>query len=198
MSANDKTRTCPENDSNTVDQAAHGVSRRNFFKGVGAAGVAAASTPFAGAAKAQSAPVVDGTPEQIHLTWGEDPSESVVVSWASTAHAVNPRVLCRSSGSHHDEIVHAIQRVYTDGLNGKTVFTYHTHLQGLKAGTAFHYSVTADNSSNAGEPFTATFQTAPRGHAPFRWTSFGDLATPNTTWVMSSPQSRFAVAAVEQ
>jgi hypothetical protein len=24
-----------------------------------------------------------GTPEQIHLTWGEDPAASVVVSWAS-------------------------------------------------------------------------------------------------------------------
>jgi hypothetical protein len=192
MSANDKTGTCPE------DQPAHGVSRRNFFKGVGAAGVAAASVPFTGVSKAQAASAPDGTPEQIHLTWGEDPAESVVVSWASLAQALNPRVLYRIGNSHHDEIVHAIQRVYTDGLNGETVFTYHAHLRELKAGATVSYSVTADNDSNATQPFTASFQTAPRGRAAFRWTSFGDLATPNTIWVLSSPQSRFAVEAVEQ
>jgi 3',5'-cyclic AMP phosphodiesterase CpdA len=58
--------------------------------------------------------------------------------------------------------------------------------------------VTADNSSQAAKPFTATFRTAPRGRAPFRWTSYGDLATPNTGWALSSPQSRFAVQAVER
>src|SRR5262249_22459233 len=147
-----------------------------FFKGVGAAGVAAAATPFAG--KAASGSVPDGTPEQVHLTWGEDPATSVVVSWASMAQALNPRVLYRSENSHRNEVAHAVQRVYTDGLNGETVFTYHAHLRGLKAGTTFHYSVTADNDSNVAQPFSASFQTAPHGRAPFRWTSYGDLATP--------------------
>ena len=34
----------------------------------------------------------DGTPEQIHLTWGENPATSVVVSWASPGPATGPRV----------------------------------------------------------------------------------------------------------
>ncbi len=194
MTTNDKTRTCAPGEHGGSAQS---LSRRGFFKGVGAAGVAAAAG-VSGAGQAQSTPVPDGTPEQVHLTWGDDPSSSVVISWASMAQAVNARVAYRADSSHHSEVVHAIQRVYTDGLNGETVFTYHAHLHGLKAATIFHYSVTADNDSNAAEPFSATFQTAPRGRAPFRWTSYGDLATPNTKWVLSSPQSQFAVAAVEQ
>ena len=50
---------------------------------------------------------------------------------------------------------------------------------------------------NRVHPFESTFRTAPRGREPFRWTSYGDLSTPVTSWVLSSPQSRFAVQAVE-
>ena len=57
--------------------------------------------------------------------------------------------------------------------------------------------MTADNDSNAADPFSATFRTAPAGRAPFRFTSFGDLATPNTAWVLSYGQSVYAVEAVE-
>ena len=165
--------------------------------GAGAAGLAAAASPralFAG--DAGSAPA-DGTPEQIHLTWGEDPTSSVFVSWASLAQAVNPRVVL-GHASTAEKIIHAVQRSYTDGLNGQTVFTYHARIEGLKAGSTYRYSVTADNDRSRTQPFRATFQTAPRGRAPFRWTSYGDLATPVSSWVLSSPQSRYAVGAVEQ
>ena len=40
-------------------------------------------------------------------------------------------------------------------------------------------------------------RTAPAGRVPFRFTSFGDLATPNTAWVLSYGQSAYAVKAVE-
>jgi hypothetical protein len=60
-----------------------------------------------------------GTPEQIHLTWGDDPARSVVVSWASPGQAVRPRVRIGQ------RVIPAQQRVYTDGLNGHTVWTYH-------------------------------------------------------------------------
>ncbi len=92
----------------------------------------------------------------------------------------------------------SVQRTYTDGLNGQTVFTYHAKLDGLHSGARYRYAVTADNDRNFAKPFAATFQTAPRGRASFRWTSYGDLATPVTSWVLSSPQSRFAVEAVER
>ena len=112
------------------------LSRRTFVAGVGLSGLlsSASSRDLSGRSESKTA---DGTPEQIHLTWGEDPASSVCLSWASAAQAINPRVhITQSSGSH---TVHAVQRTYTDGLNGETVFTYHAELAGLKADCEFHY-----------------------------------------------------------
>jgi hypothetical protein len=169
------------------------TNRRDFFKGAGAA----AASPLTLASETTEATHADGTPEQIHLTWGDDPSQTVFVSWASPAQAVNPRVILEHPGAT-PSVIHAIQRNYTDGLNGQTVFTYHAKIDHLTPHASYRYSVTADNDSHLRSPFTATFHTAPRGRAPFRWTSYGDLATPNTAWVLSSPQSRHAVDAVER
>ncbi len=171
------------------------VSRREFFRAAGVTGVAAAAAPLT-RASATHAAAADGTPEQIHLTWGADPSRTVVVSWASPAQAMNPRVTLEHPGGPA-RLLHAIQRTYTDGLNGQTVFTYHATLDGLAPQTSYRYSVTADNDGLP-QPFTAMFETAPRGRRPFRWTSYGDLATPVTTWALSSPQSHHAVDVVER
>lgn len=168
------------------------LSRREFFKGA-----AAAATPLSILSTSEAATSADGTPEQIHLTWGEDPSHTVVVSWVSPAQATQPRVLLERTG-HSPAVIHAVQRTYTDGMNGQTVFTYHARLEGLDADTVYHYAVTADNDRSRAKPFSASFKTAPRGRHPFRWTSYGDLATPVTAWKLSSPQSRHAVDAVER
>jgi hypothetical protein len=132
-----------------------------------------------------------GTPEQIHLTWGDDPATSVVVSWASPGPATRPQVRIGQ------RVIPAEPRLYTDGLNGETVWTYHARVGGLRPGATYAYMVTADNDGNASDPFSATFRTAPGGRKPFRFTSFGDLATPNTAWVLSYGQSAYAVEAVE-
>jgi hypothetical protein len=184
-----------ETDSSDLpnDGAPSGLSRRGFLRSAAVAGLAAGTAPL-GSARAASA---DGTPEQVHLTWGEDPTSSVVVSWASPAAAVNPRVhFGRSGWMQHT--IHAVQRTYTDGLNGQTVFNYHARLDGLPHDSLIHYAVTADNDSNRNSPFSASFRTAPRGRAKFRFTSYGDLATPVTTWVLSYGQSKFAVDAVNR
>jgi 3',5'-cyclic AMP phosphodiesterase CpdA len=170
------------------------LTRRGFFRKAGIGGLAAAAAPL-GLLADPSKTATAGTPEQIHLTFGADPSSCVWVSWVSGGQSVNPCVILkRSSG---EAVIHAIQRTYTDGLNGQTVFTYHAELCGLKPGTVHRYAVTSDNDSRRGQPFTAAFRTAPTGRAPFRWTSYGDLSTP-AEWVLSSPQSRFAVEAVER
>jgi hypothetical protein len=178
------------------------LSRRDFFKEAGATGLTAAASPLTSYSAEEQAASGDGTAEQIHLTWGDDPSSTVVVSWASPVQSVNPRVQIRESNnretSHADRVIHAVQRSYTDGLNGQTVFTYHAKIDRLRPASAYDYSVTADNDRNRARPFTAGFQTAPAGRAPFRWTSYGDLATPNTSWALSWPQSRYAVQAVER
>ena len=88
-------------------------------------------------------------------------------------------------------------QTYTDGINGEQVWAYHARVGGLRPGTGYSYTVTADNDAHAGAPFAGSFQTAPRGRAGFRFTSFGDLATPNTQWVLSYGQSAYAVGSVE-
>jgi hypothetical protein len=194
-----KDRKPGQSDETVENPLALSVSRRRFLTGAGAASLAAAATPIAASrtAQAQVAATPDGTPEQIHLTWGKDPTRSVVISWASAAQAVNPRVHL-GHDAHFGRTIHAVQKTYTDGLNGQTVFTYHAHIDDLSPDSLHSYTVTADNDSNAAHPFAATFRTAPCGRAPFRWTSFGDLATPVTAWVLSYGQSKFAVQAVEQ
>ncbi|HEY3729822.1 MAG TPA: metallophosphoesterase family protein [Steroidobacteraceae bacterium] len=147
--------------------------------------------------KRADAAAADGTPEQIHLTWGEHPSRMVVVSWASPAQARNPRLTLTTSG-RASSLIPAVQRCYNDGLTGQMVFTYHVILDGLKPDTQYRYCPTADNDSRRHAPFAGNFRTAPHGRAPFRWTSYGDLSTPVTSWAMSSPQSRHAVDAVER
>jgi hypothetical protein len=169
------------------------MSRRQVLAGAGGTGLLAATAAPAKAAatRARRAAAGDGTPEQIHLTWGESPATSVVISWASPGHAVKPRVRIGQ------RVIPAEHRQYTDAINGETVWTYHAAVGGLRPGATYAYVVTADNDGNAADPFSATFRTAPPGRTPFRFTSFGDLATPNTEWVLSYGQSAYAVAAVE-
>jgi hypothetical protein len=169
------------------------MSRRQVLAAGGGPGRLA---PTAGSAKAATtrrarAAAGDGTPEQIHLTWGENPTTSIVVSWVSPGQAVRARVRIGQ------RVIPAQARSYTDGINGETVWTYHAPVGGLRPGATYAYNVTADNDASAADPFSATFRTAPEGRAPFRFTSFGDLATPNTQWVLSYGQSAYAVAAVE-
>ncbi|MBV9447005.1 MAG: metallophosphoesterase family protein [Streptosporangiaceae bacterium] len=171
------------------------LSRRQVLAAAGGTGLlAAAASPAQASTTRLGGPrsgAGDGTPEQIHLTWGEDPTTSVVVSWASPDRALRPRVRIGK------RVIPAEQRQYTDGLNGETVWTYHARVGGLRPGATYAYAVTADNDGDAADPFTATFQTAQAGRHPFRFTSFGDLATPNTKWVLSYGQSAYAVEAVE-
>ena len=133
----------------------------------------------------------DGTPEQVHLTWGDDPTRSVVVSWASPGRAVAPRVRIGQ------RTIAATERRYPDGPNGEVTWTYHARVAGLRPGATYGYAVTADNDQYAPDPFSATFTTAPEGRAAFRFTSFGDLAAPNPRWAGSSGQAPYAVGAVE-
>jgi predicted secreted protein len=170
------------------------MSRRQVLAGAGGTGLLAATANPAKAAvrtRRARAGASDGTPEQIHLTWSEHPATGVVVSWASPGQASRPRVRIGQ------RVVPAESRPYTDGINGETVWTYHARVSGLRPGATYAYAVTADNDSNAADPFSATFRTAPQGRAAFRFTSFGDLATPNTSWVLSYGQSAYAVEAVE-
>jgi hypothetical protein len=169
------------------------LSRRQVLAAGGTGLLAATATPARTATARRGARTAAGagTPEQVHLTWGGDPATSVVVSWASPGPAARPHVRIGQ------RVIAAETRPYTDGISGETVWTYHARVGGLRPGALYAYAVTADNDDDAADPFSATFRTAPQGRAPFRFTSFGDLGTPNTDWVLSYGQSAYAVEAVE-
>jgi alkaline phosphatase D len=110
------------------------LTRRQILAGAGSTGLLAAAGPLTvlGAARPASAASASGgggTPEQIHLTWGADPASSVTVSWASPGQATGARVQLRRGGGF-GRTVRAIQRTYTDGINGETVWTYHASSPG--------------------------------------------------------------------
>jgi hypothetical protein len=128
----------------------------------------------------------EGTPEQVHLTWGDDPTRTVVVSWASPGRAEQPRVRIGQ------RVIAAAERANTNTLTGAVTWTYHARVDGLRPGATYGYAVTADNDANSADPFSATFTTAPEGRAAFRFTSFGDLAAPDPPWAPA-----YAVSAVE-
>jgi Purple acid Phosphatase, N-terminal domain/Calcineurin-like phosphoesterase len=132
----------------------------------------------------------DGTPEQIHLTWGDDPARAVVVSWASAGRADRPRVRIGQ------RVIAATERACADPRSGAVTWTYHAQVNGLRPGATYGYAVTADNDATAADPFSATFTTAPEGRAAFRFTSFGDLAT-SPAAVDDNGQATYAAGAVE-
>jgi hypothetical protein len=112
----------------------------------------------------------NGTPERVHLAWGNDPATSVVVSWTCPDPALRPRLRIGQ------RVIRARARSYTDEASGETVWAYHARVDRLRPGATYAYAVTADNDRSRADPFSATFTTAPQGRAKFRFTSFGDLA----------------------
>src|ERR1700761_263746 len=143
--------------SENPENAQAGLSRRHLLAVSGAsllATAATAATASAATTRTSATTSNDGTPEQIHLTWGNDPARSVVVSWASPGQATRPRVLIG------ERVIVAEERSYTDGVNGETTYTYHARIQNLRPGKTYAYVVTADNDASAADPFSATFTTA--------------------------------------
>ena len=208
--------------------------RRFIIGGVGVSAVAAiggttvrapralASTPPSGPPTTTIALPTTTEPEQLLLTWGSDPATEVTVSWSAPGTVAQPAPTLAFStkpitASNAGWLVkmpdpkpldvterygEAASVSFTDGLNGQTTYFYHVQLTGLKPGTRYYYQVSdgAHTPSTAG----ASFETAPHGRAKFRFSSYGDLATPswdlNTSgniWHESCDNSWFAVTAIE-
>jgi hypothetical protein len=161
-------------------------------------------------------------PEQLWLTWGNNPATDVTVTWLSPGQVAQPAPTLAYSRfpitlANPGRIVklpepkpldvskryHRTSSVsFTDGLNAQTTYYYHVELRGLEPGTTYYYQV----SDGAPAPSTAgsSFQTAPHGRAKFRFSSYGDLATPSydlnasgNQWHESCDNSYYEVSAIE-
>jgi alkaline phosphatase D len=212
-----------------------GFTRRRFIigtVGVGAASVIAGTAVRAPRALAATPPSGPPTttlplptttaPEQLLLTWGNDPAREVTVSWSAPGTVAQPAptlaVSTRPITAHNPgrlikmpdpEPLDVTRRYdaassvsFTDGLNGQTTYFYHVQLTDLWPGTRYYYEI----SDGAATPSTAgsSFETAPFGRAKFRFSSYGDLSTPswdlNTSgniWHESCDNSWYAVTAIE-
>jgi len=212
-----------------------GFTRRRFIigtVGVGAAAAlaqAAVRPPRALAATAPGGPPTTTLPlptttepEQLLLTWGNDPAREITVSWSAPGTvpqpaptlafstrpitATNPGAVIRLPEPEPLDVTRrypsAASVSFTDGLNGQTTYFYHVQLADLRPGTRYYYQI----SDGAAAPSTAgaSFETAPFGRAKFRFSSYGDLSTPswdlNTSgniWHESCDNSWYAVTAIE-
>jgi hypothetical protein len=149
------------------------------------------------------------TAEQLHFTFGADPTSEVTVSWTPTgSEPMRAPMLAFSTSpiteENPGELVFlpdpapfslAKPRTgpcatsFVDGQTGATTYHYHVPLTGLQADTTYYYAV-SDGAGTA-EAATASFQTAPAGRASFRFTAFGDQGnnpvSPYTTEGVAEP-----------
>ena len=150
------------------------LSRRRLLQAAGLGGGALLASQFsAGAAEPvqrTNVPPVTG----LHLQFGEDASSQMVVSWWALEAVQNPRLLLGGPDGRLLEAAKAQETSYTDAKSGRKVHVFHASLARLKPGTTYMYAAVHDGA----EPEFGTFKTAPRGRAPFTFTSFGDQGTP--------------------
>lgn len=153
------------------------VSRRSFLKGATVAGAAAAAGPVLWRQRAYAdAPAT--VPEQLHLTFGHDPTSTMVATWGvpvSAGSAALAPAVRYGLDSSYGATAPGVVRSYYDAKDGVTAYSYHATMGGLVPATTYFYEVLNDTN---GVATRGSFTTAPRGRAPFTFTSFGDQATP--------------------
>ncbi|HYM02246.1 MAG TPA: fibronectin type III domain-containing protein, partial [Stellaceae bacterium] len=164
------------------------LSRRKLLAAVGIGGGAVVAASFFGTGAAQAEhegegqrsaspsldPVTTPPVAGLHLQFGADPSAEMVASWLTLQPVGRPRVLLGTLDGELEHVVDAEETSYTDAKSGQAVFVYHAKLRGLDDDETYLYAALHDGA----EPQFGTFRTAPRGRAPFTFTSFGDQGTP--------------------
>jgi 3',5'-cyclic AMP phosphodiesterase CpdA len=167
--------------------AASALSRRDLIRLAGANGgallgsrtllgsgpVAPASARLLRRPSGLGAPPVQG----LHLTFGDDPSSEVVVSWTTDEPVRRPRVVLGTAVDGMGRTVHARTTGYTDGASDRRVAVHSATIRALDPDSDYVYAALHDG---AGAEF-GTMRTAPAGRAPFTFTSFGDMAVPFLT-----------------
>ena len=194
----------------TEDRDPRTLSRRAVL---GAAGAGAAGAAlFPGTALADPGvtlwrqPGPAGAPDVhgVHLQFGADASREVVVSWSTPESVARPRVLFGRPGGEFGREVAADTVTYRDAASGTEVVIHHARLDQLRPDTEYGYAALHEGTT----PIPGFFRTAPRGRAPFTFTSFGDQGTPTMgklsasgAWVndnLGSPAGADTVTGIER
>jgi hypothetical protein len=124
------------------------------------------------------APPADG----LHLTFGDDPSREMYVSWSTVSPISKPSVRYGTPDGGYGQEVRADTRTYIDAASSREVYVHHAYLRDLRPNTTYVYAALGEGVL----PDAGTFRTAPTGRVPFTFTSFGDQSVPNVSWVPGS------------
>jgi hypothetical protein len=196
---------------NSDQDNGNGLSRRGVLKGaavigavIGAGGLVDVGVLQQGALAAPdpgttTVPLPTTTaPEQLHLTWGADPTTQVTVSWAAPGTVAQPApTLAVSpfpiSATNPGQLIPLPEpeplslkqarfgpqaTSFADGLSGETTYHYHVPLEFLRPDTTYYYQV-SDGASPASTA-DGSFTTAPVGRAKYRFSSYGDIGQPTS------------------
>lgn len=164
-------------------------TRRAFIKAAGATGalLGAGVPQVLLPALWRQAGASGDPPFGLHLEFGNEPTREMTVSWVTSDAVARPRVRFGTDADELDETVGADTRTYVDGLSGTEVFAQHAALDELRPDTTYAYEVLHDGA----EPVRGQFRTAPKGRAPFSFTSFGDQGIPDNL-NNTQPWTRYA------
>jgi len=167
------------------------ISRRRLIAAAGIGGAIATATLLVGPAAGEAPSLSYGSAHSVatppigglHLQFGADASSEIVVSWHTLEPVRNPHVVVGALDGKLEQTVAADVISYTDAKSGQIVYACHAKLGQLKSDFAYLYAAVHDGA----EPEFGTFRTAPRGRAPFTFTSFGDQGTPTLGKIFVPP-----------
>lgn len=166
---------------------------------LGSPGVATGAPSLWQQPNGSGAPRVSG----LHLQFGSDASRQVVVSWHTTESVSTPRVLLGTPAGGLGQAAAAGTTTYTDAKSGTEVQVHHAMFDNLLPNTDYVYAAVHGGT----HPEMGAFRTAPRGRAPFTFTSYGDQGTPTlgklsgSTYVndnLGSPAAGDVTAGIER
>ena len=177
------------------------ITRRSLLRAAGVTGLAATAGGLTGG-RAWASPTLWKQPgatdasvaDQVHIQYGADPASQIAVSWHTATPVSRPRLQLGTVNGGWGTLIPAETRSYVDGINGVETICQHARAAGLQPGRTYLYQVLADGAA----PVQGSFTTPRRGRFPYRFTSVGDLATPNTAWSKSSLNAATTVAQVQQ
>jgi Purple acid Phosphatase, N-terminal domain/Calcineurin-like phosphoesterase len=114
------------------------------------------------------------TPDQVTLTWSEDPRTTQTIQWRTNTDVKDGVVRYRGKGGSEDTEVKAERKVIQDRLlmNDRYIHHYTAVLRGLEPGTTYAYSVGSAGADVWSDK--AEFTSAPGDDAPFSFMCFAD------------------------
>src|SRR5262249_16522026 len=134
------------------------------------------------------------TAEQVHLTFGEDPTGEVIVSWVTPTAVSDPVVVVGTTHGGFGRTIPAETLTYTDANNGVATLVPHAPIHRLHPHTDYVYKIVSDSETQ----LTSAFRTAPGGRNAFRFTTVGDMGCGNTAYSKASINLMVTAAAIEQ